>query len=241
MTDSIFLFDTETIGLPPRNFIYDFGWIITDRYGNIKKERNFLIEEVITDGKKMMGAFYARKIFNHYIPALDHNDIKLTPLCDVMRVMYSDLEECTTIAAYNIGFDLSALTNTVDILQHQEPLMLDGLKILCLWNFACNVLLSNKKYQTTARANGWRSKAGNYKTTAEHTYRYITGENNFIEKHTALDDCMIENQIMAASFAKKQTIPYGEFNNAPWRKAQPQEQLDAMRMVRRMKQLEFFN
>ena len=53
---NIFLFDTETVGLNPRNFVYDIAWVITDRFGNISKRRNFLIEEVITDGQKMMSA-----------------------------------------------------------------------------------------------------------------------------------------------------------------------------------------
>lgn len=238
MTDKIFLLDTETVGLPPRNFIYDIGWLVTDRYGNISKRRNFLIKDVITDGKKMMGAFFARKIFSFYIPALDSGTIKLFDLSDVQAIMYDDLRHCKTIAAYNLGFDLSALKNTVDICNNQEDLYLDDYKNLCLWSFACRALLPFRTYRKLADAKGWKSKAGNYKTTAEHTYRYITGQTDFIESHTAMDDCIIENEIMKRCFARKKTIPYNMVNCAPWRWVQTPEQLATMRNY--PKQLEIF-
>jgi DNA polymerase III epsilon subunit-like protein len=240
MTDKIFVFDTETVGLMPRNFIYDIGWVITDRFGVITKTRNFLVKEVITDGKKMMGAFFARKIFSHYIPALDNNEINLVSLNDIQETMYNDLESCTTIAAYNIGFDLAALRNTVDICNQQQEVILDDFKILCLWNFACNVLLNSSNYHKMARSHGWQSKAGNFSTTAEASYRYVTGKTDFREAHTAIEDCLIENEIMRVAFSRKQAVPYNVYNNSPWRLAQTPEQLEAMRMVRRLKQLELF-
>ena len=237
---NIFVFDTETVGLPPRNFVYDMGWIVTDRKGNIQKKRNFLIEEVITDGKKMMGAFFAKKIFSYYIPALDSGKINLISLNDMQDIMYDDLTECQTVAAYNVGFDLSALHNTVDICNGQQEILFGDFDILCLWNFACEALLSTPTYWKAASTHGWQSRAGNFTTTAESTYRFITGDPKFVESHTALDDCMIENEILKACFAKKKTIPYNKYNNSPWRKAQPPEQLEAMRLIRRLKQLELF-
>jgi len=239
-TKNIFLFDTETVGLNPRNFIYDIGWHITDRYGNIKKKRNYLIEEVITDGSKMMSAFYAKKIFSFYIPAIDSNKIRLTPFANVMDIMYADLQECKTIAAYNIGFDLAALKNTVEVLQHSWEPVFDDYKKLCLWTFSCQALLSNRNYIKYARKQGWRSKAGNYKTGAEHSYRYITKQPHFIESHTALDDCDIENKIMVEAFKRKKTIPYNKYNCSPWRMVQPAQQLEQMKFARRATQLELF-
>jgi len=185
---NIFLFDTETVGLNPRNFVYDIGWVVTDSAGMITKKRNFLIEEVITDGKKMMGAFFAKKIFSFYVPALDANKIRLSSLADVQAMMYEDLRACEIVSAYNLGFDLSAMENTLDICGAGESIDFSVFKKLCLWQFACSAILNTPSYHKTARANGWRSKAGNYKTTAEHTYIFLTGEHDFVESHTAIDD-----------------------------------------------------
>lgn len=217
---NIFLFDTETVGLQPFNFVYDIGWLITDKQGNIQQRRNFLVREVLTDPKRMMSAFFAKKIFSYYVPALDNGKIRLTPWETILHIMYEDLKDCDVVAAYNIGFDLAALRNTTDILNHGEEILLDDFKILCLWNFACRTLLSSRNYRGVARANGWLSSAGNFKSSAECVYRYITGEHNFIESHTALDDCLIENEIMTRAFARKGKIPYDEYNNNPWTQIQ---------------------
>jgi hypothetical protein len=237
---NIFLFDTETVGLFPRNFVYDIGWVVTDRLGNITKKRNFLIKEVVTDGSKMMSAFFAKKVFSWYIPALDSGKIGIIGLDDMQQIMYNDLQTCSTVAAYNVGFDLSALRNTIDVCGGQTEILFDDFDILCLWNFACEVLLSTPAYWKAASAHGWQSRAGNFTTTAESTYRFIMDNPKFVEAHTALDDCMIENEILKACMAKRQTIPYNKYNNSPWRKAQTPQQLENMRLVRRLKQGELF-
>ena len=55
--------DTETVGLKPVNFVYDFGYVIATRK-EILLQRSFLITEIITDAKKMMGAYFAKKILH---------------------------------------------------------------------------------------------------------------------------------------------------------------------------------
>lgn len=216
----IFLFDTEAVGLQPFNFIYDIGWIITNKQGEISQRRNFLVREIITDGKKMTGAFFARKIFSYYIPAINSGKIRLVSWETIFNIMYEDLKECSTIAAYNIGYDLAALRNTANILNYGEEIIFDDLNILCLWNFACRSILNSRNYRKTARKNGWLSPSGNFKSSAECAYRYVTNQRNFIESHTALDDCLIENDIMKTAFSRKGKIPYNEYNNNPWTKIQ---------------------
>lgn len=54
--------DTETVGL--EGHVYDIGYCIHDKRGNIALERNWLVEENFTNPKKMMGAFYAGKQFH---------------------------------------------------------------------------------------------------------------------------------------------------------------------------------
>jgi len=189
--------DTETVGLPPKNFVYDVGYTIHNKAGEIFAARSFLVRDVITDPKKMMSAFYAKKIFSFYIPALDEGTMKL----------------------WDANFDIRDMNSTNALLKG-APIIPRPVDRLCIWNFACNVLLNRPTYHAMADANGWRSRAGNVRTTAEHTYRYITGLTDFIESHTALHDAEIETDILTRCFAQKKTIPYNELPAMPWQIAQ---------------------
>lgn len=67
-----------------------------------------------------------------------------------------------------------------------------------LWGLSCNYLLNNDEYKKTCLLNGWQTESGKYfKTSAETTFRFVTGQTNFIEAHTAIDDADIESEIFA--------------------------------------------
>lgn len=90
--------------------------------------------------------------------------------------------------------------------------------IIDIWDFACSSIFQRPTYKNMALENGWYSDAGNYKTNAECAYRYITQNPEFIESHTAMDDVIIEGEILAYLFRDKTVkIPYG-ITGFPWRK-----------------------
>jgi hypothetical protein len=49
--------------------------------------------------------------------------------------------------------------------------------------------------------NGYYTDKGNCRMTAEVCYRFISGNNEFIEEHTALADTEIEAEILRACWA----------------------------------------
>lgn len=212
--------DTETCDL--QGSVYDVGYTICDKHGTVLKSYNALAREVFTDASRMMGAFYAKKMFTHYAPMLDDNLIRLENWQTIVNQMRSDIAEfnVTTIAAYNAGFDLRVMKTTNAQFGDGSPICPKGLKILDIWQFACETKLSQKAYKKLARSNGWVSPAGNIKTGAEFCYRYTSQNPDFIEDHTALSDAIIETQILAACFAMKKRIPYGKINAQPWRLVQ---------------------
>ena len=213
--------DTETVGLKPRNYVYDFGYTIHNKAGQIFERRNWLISDVVTNPNLMMGAFYAKKIFNYYIPALDAGRISLIGWRDMADILAADIidYDARVIAAYNAPFDIGAVRAT-NALLNNGAIVPKPVDMLCIWNYACRVLLSRPSYWKIAKAQNWISDSGNYRTTAEHTYRYITGDFNFIESHTALDDAERETDILAKCFAQKKKTPYNDLNSIPWRIAQ---------------------
>jgi len=209
--------DTETADLSGN--IYDIGWVICDKNGNIFAEYNALVTEVFTDSKKMMGAYYAHKLFTHYAPMLDQQAIHLERWENIVAIMNAHIEQyaVTTICAYNAAFDFRVIGNTHKNLGFSGKALNASVKTLDIWRFACETKLQQKAYKKIAKKLGWVSKAGNINSGAEYAYRFCSGEFGFIEDHTALSDARIEAQILAACFRTKKSIPYNQIGGQPWR------------------------
>ena len=223
----ILTLDTETADLSGN--VYDVGYIIHDRAGNKLTRFNALVSEIFTDADIMMGAFYAKKLFSHYAPMLDAGEIRMQSWQFIIDRLRSDiaLYNVSTIAAYNIGFDMRAMNQTHRALTDEIKVLESPCKILDIWQFACEVKLNNRNYKRIALSLGWISPAGNIKTGAEFAYRFCSGDHGFIEDHTALSDCQIEVEILRQCFASKKKIPYGKYNAAPWRIVNPRAGNDA--------------
>jgi len=221
MKNTFLVLDTETCDLS--GSVYDVGYTICDKYGNILQTRNALVREIFTNGKKMMGAFYAKKLFSHYAPMLESDDIKMETWETITGWMNQDIADfqVTVICAYNAGFDFRVMNATHRMLGYTGKVLNAPLKTLDLWQFACETKLSQKTYKKLATKKGWVSPKGNIKTGAEFCYRFCSGEWGFIEDHTALSDALIETKILADCMATKKKIPYGKINQQPWRIVNP--------------------
>lgn len=209
--------DTETADLTGN--VYDIGWIIINRKGEVLAQHNALVREVYTNGDIMMGAFYAKKVFSHYAPMLNDGEIKLQEWTNIVAKLREHIAQhsVNVIAAYNLGFDMRALDATNRQLSGEKILPNASFKLLDIWQFACETKLNSWAYKTIAKQLGWVSDAGNIRTGAEYAYRFCSGEHGFIEDHTALSDCVIECEILKQCLASKKKIPYGIVNAAPWR------------------------
>lgn len=227
--------DTESTGLGSKAFVFDFGYVISNRKGKIFQERNWMIEEIITNPKIMLAAFWnpdwrsmmGGKIFRHYIPALNHSDVSIIKWREALAIMRDDIMTygVNVFSAYNLPFDLGAmqLTNRKIV---EKNLDFSRLDLLCLWEFASITVLRSRLYHDMAHklndpiAHDWVSKANNVRTTAEKTYAFLSGDHNFIESHTALHDAQIETEILHRLLARKTPIPYNIVEGFSWRKAQ---------------------
>ena len=211
--------DTETCDL--QGNVYDMGWTIHNKKGEIFSEFNALVLETFSDPRKMMGAFYADKLFTHYAPMLDRGEISIKPWAEIVAQMRSDVNAygVNVVAAYNMGFDRRVMRQTNKLLG--DDAVFAGCfpqpRILDIWQFACETKLSQARYKEIARDLGWVSSAGNIRTGAEYAYRFCSGDFGFIEDHTALSDAIIETKILADCYACKKSVPYGITNAQPWR------------------------
>ena len=213
--------DTETCDFEGN--IYDMGWTIHNKKGEIRSEFNALVLEIFSDPRKMMGAFYADKLFTHYVPMLERGEIVRLPWMDIIERLRSDIIDfdVDVICAYNIAFDLRVIAGTHKLLGDGSEVFNDSLDMLDIWLIACQTKLSQVTYKRIARAQDWVSDAGNLRTGAQYAYRFCSGDWGFIEDHTALSDARIETEILAECFRQKKRIPYNEvkdkYAKQPWR------------------------
>lgn len=199
--------DTETLGLQNPS-IYDFGWAIHDKKGNIFHSENYLIEEVYQP-KRMATAYYANKV-PLYEQMLADKEISILPFQEVMKRFDESIKDFpkVTIGAYNLPFDLKAIGYTKKELGLKgkllsRPAQLQDIRSLCIETI-CN---NHKGFEKFAVANNLLTAKGYLSTTAEALYKYYKQTSDFIESHTALSDVVIEIELWAWALrqAKKYT------------------------------------
>lgn len=224
--------DTETCGLASRARVFDFAYVIATRK-NVLLERSFLVREILTNPRYMLGALqdtrwrdmFGGKLFRHYMPALNSGALHIYPWHEILDTMREDMltYDVSVFSAYNLRFDLGALNRTHNIIASKN-LDFSRLDLLCLWEFACVTVCNSQLYHDIANSygkeSGWITDANNVRTNAEKVYAYLSGDHNFIESHTALADAQIETEILQRLLAKKKTIPYNVLDHMPWQKAQ---------------------
>lgn len=216
-TQYIMTIDTETASLTGE--VYDVAYIIHTRDGKIVKSFSALVREIITNPDYMMGAYYARKSFSYYIPAIADRALTLLPWSEIVGNIREDALtfDVQTVAAYNLGFDRRVLRATHNTLGNRGAVFPKPVRQLDIWEFACRARMVKEKYKTVARREGWISEVGNIRTTAECAWRYVSGDYSFIESHVALSDAYIETQILADCFRAKTRVPYNIVTGNPWK------------------------
>jgi hypothetical protein len=64
-----------------------------------------------------------------------------------------------------------------------------------------DTIAQTKRYRRFCADNGYYTASKNCRMTAEICYRFVSGDNEFIEEHTALADTTIEAEILRAVWA----------------------------------------
>ena len=232
---NILVLDTETTGDFGSPMIYDLGYKVISPKGEVLLVRNCLISEVFDTKFLMDKAYYAKK-FNSYLIAFDTGEIEKLSFRIALKRFINDIRKYKVeiVAAYNLAFDVKALNKTMKLFDSQsfEKKVLERLfsqknkKLLCIWNLACETVLDTDDYRTYCdlHADKFKSDKGNYKTSAEVAYCYLTKQNDFEESHTALDDVNIEIEILLDILANYNgNLTYG-LHYGSWQKVQKRGQ-----------------
>lgn len=87
-----------------RPLIYDLGWTITNRKGEILERKQYLIAETFSVPAVFNTAYYSEKR-PLYLAMLANNETCVKPWNEVMEIFVADLEKVDAVGAYNSMFD----------------------------------------------------------------------------------------------------------------------------------------
>ena len=92
--------------------------------------------------------------------------------------------------AYNSPFDEKVFNFNCNWFKTQNPF--ENLPIYDIRGYAHSKICTTEKYMDFCDMNNRLTESGNYSTTAESVYQYLSGNIEFEEEHTALADSVID-------------------------------------------------
>jgi len=192
------LIDTETFGTFTEPIVYDIGLAVIDKVGNVYAKYSFVVHDTfIGMAEQAATAYYANK-FPQY-----HADIRagrrtLLTWAEIIQIVNLLLIkwDISDITAHNAGFDCTAVNYTSRILRYNS-FFKRHVEWWDILQMAYDTIGKQKLYKQFCQENGYMSKKNRPQLKAEVLYKYISGNNNFVEAHTGIEDVMIEKEIFA--------------------------------------------
>ena len=202
--------DTETANGFDDPIVYDIGGAIHDKKGNVLETFSFVIYETFYGMKNLMkSAYYSEKI-PMYQKEIDNGQRKVVSYFTAKRHIEKLCKKykVKAIIAHNARFDYRSTTRTQRYLTKSKYrfFLPYGIEIWDTLKMAQDTICKQKSYIQWAKDNGFCTKNGRPKATAEILYRYITGQKNFIENHTGLEDVLIEKEIFSHCIRQKKKM-----------------------------------
>ena len=198
--------DTETANGLEDPIVYDIGGCIHDKKGNIYETFSFIIYETFYGMKDLMkSAYYANKI-PQYEAQIKNGERKVVRFNTAKHKIKElcDEYEVKAIIAHNARFDYRSTTRTQRYLTKSKYryFLPYGIPIWDSLKMAKDTICKQPTYQKWCTKNNFLTKNGKPRATAEILYKYISGDINFKEDHTGLEDVLIEIAITCKCIAQ---------------------------------------
>lgn len=202
--------DVETTNTIEDPLVYDLGFAVIDRIGNIYEKYSFVINEIFYGEQELMrSAYYAEKLPQYY------EDIAMgkrntTSFRTARKILTSVIKKynIADVYAYNASFDLNALNTTMRYLTKSRTRYFFpyGINVFCIQHIACQTILQQKSYFKFATRYKLYTATGKLSTTAESAYKYIRKQEDFEESHTGLEDVYIETEILVKCLRQHKAV-----------------------------------
>lgn len=224
----IIVMDTETCpldrdynGVTPFNmFVYDIGWAVVDKHGNVYETKSYVNKDIFYGEKDLMNSSYYANKLPQYFEDIENGSRVVASWFEIRKDLVETMKryETNIVCAHNARFDDGATKNTQRWLTKSKyryflpykTEVWDTMK-MCL-----DVVATMPTYKAFCEENGYmtRHKTPRPQVKAEVIYRFITGNNDFIESHTGLEDVLIEKEILAYCYRKHKKMRKKLYENA---------------------------
>lgn len=210
------VFDTETTNGLDDPIMYDFGGAVVDKKGTVYETFSLIINEVFYGMEDLMkSAYYAKKI-PMYKEQIKNGERKVVSLFEARKIFHSLCKKYNVKAciAHNARFDYRATAKTQRYLTKSRYrfFLPYGVELWDTMRMAEDTICKQVHYKEWCYLNGYLTKNGRVRKTAEILYRYISGEHDFKESHTGLEDVMIEKEIFAHCIRQHKSMRKLAFN-----------------------------
>ena len=197
--DFYLIVDTETCNSMENPLTYNFAGSVIDRHGNTYETGSFINRDVFEGMPELMrSAYYANKI-PQYLEQINNNEIDVKSWYEIKMWVQEMAKKypIRAVIAHNARFDYSSCNTTqrYETCSKYRYFFPYGVEIWDTLAMAKDTICKQKKYLRFCEENGYLTKNGKPRATAEILYRYISGDNDFIEEHKALEDINIEKEI----------------------------------------------
>ena len=198
VNERIMMLDSETTNSLEDPICYDVGYRVFDLAGNVYEEASMVNADIFLDKEFMASAYYADKIPNYWRDIWEKKRELLAWRVIKARIWEAiERNGVKIVSAHNARFDYRSLHLT------QRYITTSRWRYVLPWGcewwdtlkMCREVFKADENYRPWCEERGYITANNQPRMTAEVVYRYITGDENFTESHTGLEDVKIEMEI----------------------------------------------
>jgi DNA polymerase III alpha subunit (gram-positive type) len=184
------------------SLVYDVGLAVIDRHGNIYEEYSYTLGDIFLNMTEQMDSCYYANKLPQYYEEMRRGTRHMRNMWEIKRKIRTLCKDYNikAIVAHNARFDVRALNNTIRYITSSKfrYFLPYGVEVWDTLSMS-DVIAKQKSYVKFCKENGYmtKHKTPRVRKTAEILYRYISGNNDFKEAHTGLEDVKIEATIFA--------------------------------------------
>ena len=224
----IIVMDTETCpldreynGVTPFNmFVYDIGWAVVDKHGNVYETKSYVNKDIFYGEKDLMNSSYYANKLPQYFEDIENGSRVVASWFEIRKDLVETMKryETNIVCAHNARFDDGATKNTQRWLTKSKYryFLPYGTEVWDTMKMSLDVVATMPTYKAFCEENGYmtRHKTPRPQVKAEVIYKFITGNNDFVESHTGLEDVLIEKEILAYCYRKHKKMRKKLYENA---------------------------
>lgn len=193
--------DTETANSLECPIMYDFGGAIHDKKGRIYETFSFIIYDIFCADKALFNTAYYAEKRPMYEAEIKNGSRQIVSIYTARKHMHDLCKKYNVkaIIAHNAPFDYRAVNYTLRYITKSKVrfFLPYGIPLWDTLKMAQDTICKQRTYIRWCNKNGYCQKNGKVRATAEILYKYISGDNSFVENHTGLEDVLIEKEIFA--------------------------------------------